>query len=84
MREDLAYDNEKRIDELEKQAARAAQSITGIEVALKELTTEFAEIRKTLTTGKGFLAGMLAILTPLWAIALALVSTLFNKVTSGE
>lgn len=47
---------------------------------LKEIKADTNEIKSTLSKQKGFIAGVLAVITPIWALIVYYVKQLFENV----
>ena len=62
---------------------RIEDHMHGMETELHALTKELIEFRRMFTRGRGFIAGVAAVVVPLWGIAASLVVTLWDKLTSG-
>lgn len=66
---------------MSQEVERIATLETKIELLLKDTETvknDVADIKATLTRQRGFIAGMLTILAPLWGIALYMASRLWE------
>lgn len=66
---------ERRLATLEADHAHLQHSVD-------ELVQEVKALRRTLTRGRGFFAGVAAVVVPLWVIASSLIAGAWEKFTS--
>lgn len=71
----MSDDHERRLATVEANQAHMKES-------LDTLVEEVVKLRTALTRGRGFFAGVAAVVLPLWGIALSLVLGAWDKLTS--
>lgn len=72
-----------RIATLEQKVQNAAEDLSEIQTDLKTIKSEVQQINSKLDRQKGFVAGMLFILTPVWVAIVAFAKSAWEYVTQG-
>ena len=73
-----------RVSALEAHHEHTARRLKAIEGKLDQVHTDLGEIKTALTRQKGFIAGMMAVIVPLWSLFVAAAITLWRRIVECQ
>lgn len=71
---------ERRIATLEAEMKQSKENDSALKKDVRDLVDELKELRALATRGKGFFAGVAVVVVPLWTLAVAAATAVWDKV----